>query len=165
VAVNPKLILTGSSSTTLTICPGELITLTASGANIYSWSTGEATPMIVVTPLATSGYTGTGIDANGCKATLVFVVNVGCTGIKHFVSDIKVEIYPNPFSDEITLSSYASGLTLELYDATGKKLQEHKMEAGTSSLNLKNYSVGIYFVKFYNSDHNLIKQEKLIKEF
>jgi hypothetical protein len=57
------------------VCAGETVTLTASGATSYLWSTGETTQSIVV---ATAGtYTVSVVDANGCPGasagTTVFV--------------------------------------------------------------------------------------------
>ncbi len=57
VVVNPTpLVLVNSP----TICEGEDVVLTASGANSYVWSTGEITPTITVSPTTTTAYTLTG---------------------------------------------------------------------------------------------------------
>lgn len=48
------------------ICAGTSATLTATGATNYTWSTGQTTNSIVVTPPATSFYTVTG-STNGCS--------------------------------------------------------------------------------------------------
>ncbi len=48
------------------ICPGTTTTLTATGANTYTWNTGATTPSIVVTPTVNTTYTVAGTDINGC---------------------------------------------------------------------------------------------------
>ncbi|WP_412985146.1 hypothetical protein [Pontimicrobium sp. IMCC45349] len=48
-----------------TICEGESVTLTASGAQIYDWSTGGDTPSILVNPSITTTYTVNGTDSEG----------------------------------------------------------------------------------------------------
>ena len=58
------------------ICNGSVATLTASGANTYSWSTTETSDAISVSPVANTTYTVTGYDAKGCFATATKVVNV-----------------------------------------------------------------------------------------
>ncbi len=47
------------------ICEGESITLTASGADTYSWDTGATTQTITVSPSTTTTYTVTGTNTNG----------------------------------------------------------------------------------------------------
>ncbi|MFH0893035.1 MAG: T9SS type A sorting domain-containing protein [Bacteroidota bacterium] len=58
-----------------TICPGASATLTASGADTYSWSggLGSVNPLIV-TPAVNTTYTVTGIVSGGCSGTAVAVV-------------------------------------------------------------------------------------------
>jgi len=49
------------SATSLSVCPGRTVTLTASGANTYSWNTGAQTQAITVTNTATTTYTVGGL--------------------------------------------------------------------------------------------------------
>ena len=61
-----------------TICAGEgTATLTASGANTYTWSNGIVGDSIIVMPSVTTNYTVTGTDGNGCTGfdTTTIVVN------------------------------------------------------------------------------------------
>ena len=63
--------------TSATICPGSVTTLTASGADTYTWSAnaGSATTATVsVSPTSTTVYTVTGTDANGCTASATSTV-------------------------------------------------------------------------------------------
>lgn len=65
----PTISITASSTS---ICAGDSVTLTASGAGAggsYSWSDGQTTAAITVTPGATITYSVTGTDANGCFNT------------------------------------------------------------------------------------------------
>lgn len=64
------------SSTSATICSGGTATLTASGANTYTWSTTENTASISVSPGSAANYTVTGTDLNGCVNTAIGSVNV-----------------------------------------------------------------------------------------
>jgi len=61
------------------ICPGETSLLTASGAIVYQWSTGATTTVINVTPPASTTYTVTGTDVNGCRGISSFLVTVNPT--------------------------------------------------------------------------------------
>ena len=49
------------------LCSGSSATLTVSGANTYTWSTGANGSAVVISPTVTTTYTLTGTDANGCE--------------------------------------------------------------------------------------------------
>jgi hypothetical protein len=71
-------IVTSSGS----ICIGSSATLTASGANSYTWSTGAMSPSISVTPTATSIYTATGANFCGPSTqTIGVVVDLACQDV------------------------------------------------------------------------------------
>ena len=74
VTVNSLPVVTVNSEA---ICEGTSATLTAAGAASYSWSTGENTVSIVVSPTTTTSYNVTGTDANGCVNTAQSTVTVG----------------------------------------------------------------------------------------
>ena len=57
-------------STPTAICPGNSATLTASGALSYTWNPGAiVSNSIVVSPVVTTNYSVTGINATGCTST------------------------------------------------------------------------------------------------
>ncbi len=58
------------------ICPGDNVTLTASGAVVYSWSWGPTTTAVTVSPSVTTTYTLLAVDANGCSNTASVTVTV-----------------------------------------------------------------------------------------
>jgi len=66
ITVNPLPTVVASNDTT--ICNGSAATISASGANMYSWSnTIVMGPSQTVTPTSTTTYIVTGIDINGCQ--------------------------------------------------------------------------------------------------
>ncbi|HEX8516452.1 MAG TPA: choice-of-anchor tandem repeat GloVer-containing protein [Bacteroidia bacterium] len=64
------------SSSAATVCPGQAVTLTASGATTYSWTNGINNGT-AFTPASSSTYTVTGTDVYGCVNTSTASVNVG----------------------------------------------------------------------------------------
>ncbi|MGD9494425.1 MAG: gliding motility-associated C-terminal domain-containing protein [Bacteroidales bacterium] len=56
-----------------TICSGQSATLTAAGANTYSWSTGSTGASITVSPTTTTSYTVTGTSAGGTGSAVATV--------------------------------------------------------------------------------------------
>ncbi|WP_159023876.1 T9SS type A sorting domain-containing protein [Formosa sp. L2A11] len=59
-----------------TICNGTEVTLTATGAVTYLWSTGEETESITITPTETTTYSVTGKDSSGNTDTDEVVITV-----------------------------------------------------------------------------------------
>jgi sugar lactone lactonase YvrE len=78
VTVNPlpSIIITPISPIT---CSGQNITLTASGGTSYVWNNGAIGSSVEVAPTATTTYSVTGTDANGCSATASKTVNIYST--------------------------------------------------------------------------------------
>lgn len=64
-------VITGSTA----ICSGNSTTLTASGADSYTWSNGATTPSITVSQAGT--YTVTGTTTDGCNGSAGVTVSVG----------------------------------------------------------------------------------------
>jgi hypothetical protein len=75
----PTVSITGNTA----VCLGENATLTATGANIYNWSTGASGALIQVSPSANTIYTLSSITASGA---------VNCPGS----ASIQVSVKPNP---------------------------------------------------------------------
>jgi len=66
-----------ASATPASICQGDQSTLSASGANSYTWDQGlGAGQTHIVTPPTTTTYTVTGTDGNGCSNTARVTVSV-----------------------------------------------------------------------------------------
>lgn len=94
-----------------TICSGASVTLTATGADNYVWSTGATTASISQSPAAATSYTVTGTSA-GCSGTATSTITVNPAPLAHFGADKLTscrEFCPN-FSDSSTIagSSIAS---------------------------------------------------------
>ncbi len=74
VTVNPLPTVT-ANATTITICNGDPVTLTGSGATSYTWDNG-VTDGVPFNPSATTTYTVTGTDGNSCQNTAQITVTV-----------------------------------------------------------------------------------------
>ena len=83
----------------LTICSGEQVTLTASGATAYQWTGGIAngTPFA---PGTTATYTVTGTTVNGCAGTDQVIVTVNATpeAIASIVDDVTLTATPGDYN-------------------------------------------------------------------
>lgn len=87
VTVNP--LPTVNAGVDQAVCAGVQVTLTASGASTYTWTNGVVNGM-AFTPVATTTYTVTGTDANGCVNTDQVIVTVNPIPTVNAGNDISI---------------------------------------------------------------------------
>ncbi len=156
ITVYPSPTLTVSGD--FTICPGIQSSLTATGAQYYSWSNGATTPVIFINPTITSIYTVTGSDYRGCSdSRSVTVETTGCVGMKKLATEHDLKIYPNPTSGNLSLNIYTE-CEVQLMNTSGELLLSKSYFPGTYNLNLSNLPAGIYFLEVRNTEGlNILK--------
>jgi PKD repeat protein len=77
ITVNP-IPTVAATSASATICNGQSVTLTASGATSYSWNTGPTTNTVSVSPTSNTTYTVTG-TTSGCSNSAIVSVTVNAS--------------------------------------------------------------------------------------
>jgi gliding motility-associated-like protein len=82
-----------------TICPGSTTTLTASGANTYTWNTGATTSSIVITPTVNTTFSVTGTNINGCvSATATTSVTLSTSSNLTVTASVPIACSNVPFT-------------------------------------------------------------------
>jgi hypothetical protein len=158
---SPTVSLAGTS----TICVGESSTLTASGADTYSWNTGASTSSIVVSPSVTTPYTAIGTSSiTGCSGTTTLSLGVNlCTGINTVSTKINgLLIYPNPSNGEFTVElNNGASKTIQVTDFTGKLVYTNTSSKDKVNVNISHLASGIYYIKIQsNNASEIIKMVK-----
>lgn len=143
----PSLTLTSSGS----ICAGFVATLSASGANSYTWSNSAVAASIVVSPSVTTVYTVTGVNAFGCTASQTISQQVDpCLGLAEITNSGTIKIYPNPATSVLHVEIYDSGenAVLEVLNVLGQKLMEFHVNINRRvELNISELQKGCYYLK------------------
>ena len=99
----PKVNLNASTNN---ICLGSNVTLTASGANTYTWSDGLPNSITnTVTPKVSTNYTVTGVDVNGCSNTSTAKITV------YDLPIIKANATNNPICEGDNISLFGSSIS------------------------------------------------------
>lgn len=168
VSVNTNSLPVMSANTSASVlCVGSSATLTANGANTYSWTSVGAGASVVVSPTTTTTYTVEGTDVNGCTDTISIQQIVStCTGINSaLVNASGVSIYPNPSNGLITLmvTDATKAMHFEVYDAVGKIIVTKEIITNETQINLSELAHGIYSYRLVNANGS-VSQGKLIKE-
>lgn len=144
VNANPTVIASSNNSV---ICSGQTATLSATGANTYTWSTGSNASGIVVSPTLTTTYSLTGTNASGCSNNSMVTQSVSvCTGIETLAVTETINIYPNPTNGLFFVElPYVSNIIIT--DALGRIVLNERMAEGKQEIDLQNEAKGIYFIK------------------
>ena len=126
----PILSVTGNT----TICLGQTTTLTASGANTYTWSNGSNSNSIVLTPTISMSYTLSGTNSvNGCSNSIIVNVIV---------------------SDALTINSLSNKICVGdsmIYTAVGSPSYTWSNGANTNTVSLKPIITTTYTVSSLTS--------------
>jgi hypothetical protein len=104
-----------------------------------------------------SGYNDTIYTSNDTLITLVaeFQHEVSVEGIK----GKNIKIYPNPAHTEIYIQADTPTI-LRLYDIFGREIKD----CHENKLSISELKKGLYFLRVFDKNGNLLKTEKLIKE-
>jgi hypothetical protein len=155
--------LTVSPNTT--ICRNQPITLSASGANTYLWSTGSSSASIVVAPNTTTTYSVIGTSSlGGCTTTKTVTITVSpCTELSDFSAEnIQLQLFPNPFQKIIKLECNTVMSKLVITDLAGKVVIETQVNAKTHSIETE-FAEGVYSLSVYGADNSLLARKKIVK--
>lgn len=143
VLPTPAMSVTGP----FTICPGESVTITASGAENYLWSNNANTSSIVVTPLIPTTYTVSGTNSNlQCSAVqIVFLTLDPCTSISTY-TQTKLLLYPNPVHDHFIIEAKVKQ-QIQLINVLGQIQRVFELSASENYCDVQELPSGIYFLR------------------
>lgn len=143
-----------------TVCPGNSVTLTGSGAAIYTWNNG-VTNGVAFVPATTMVYTVTGTSFGGCTNTDQVTVYVECAGITEFDNFI-VKVFPNPSSDFVKIECENVMDAISIHSIGGELIYKLTPKDNVAIINVMDLNSGIYIIKAYSEVGIITK--RLIKE-
>jgi hypothetical protein len=128
------------------ICAGNSVTLTATGATTYSWNTGATSSVIIVSPGTTTNYVVYADKGQACSSFSIITVQASkCTDLsEEFIPKLGLRQEGN--GNKIHLDS-PPGTMVYIYSVTGALLTEIKTEDYSETLELSEFSDGIYIVR------------------
>lgn len=146
-----------------TICNGQTINLLASGAQNYTWSSGENGAGISVSPVQSTVYTVSGTDINGCSSQAqlhIEVLDCGVVGLEKGQAKAPVLLYPNPNKGVLFLENCSENTTPLLYNSLGQLVQLKNKESACNSrkeLDLTLLPRGVYFIRIEDQVWKVLK--------
>lgn len=164
---------TVSASGPLVFCPGGSVVLSANagGGLIYQWLKNG----VDITGATDIDYTATTAGVYRClvtkaptgcsKLSNTATVTVACREgeAESIIQNPLFSIYPNPSTNKITveIQSLNDSELLIIMDITGKQLEEITITQAVTTIDISNFSSGIYLIKLANSNMQYI--EKFVK--
>lgn len=135
------------------ICTGQSVTLTASGAQTYTWlpiGLSNTNPVRVVSPAFTTAYTVLGTNMGLCNATgaaTVQVSNCSDVGLEENSGwEKSLLVFPNPSSSDITIRS-EKDLDLVLVNELGQTVDRIRLDAGNDrQYPVRGLAYGVYYL-------------------
>ncbi|PBQ33118.1 hypothetical protein CNR22_15465 [Sphingobacteriaceae bacterium] len=146
VFVYPLPALTVAASSSL-ICSGESNILTVGSTSSYTWSTGQTSSTISVSPSVTTVYSATVKNSNNCLNTASITVDVSdCTGLSAFSKTSALLVYPNPNNGSFVIKADAE-ITLQIINDIGQVVKTLNLEERNSrEISVQDLPAGIYFL-------------------
>jgi len=80
-----------------------------------------------------------------------------------YVNQNYITIYPNPVQNQLTISGELSLYQIEILNSLGQVYQTINPNGSVYTINILSLPSGLYFVKVSNTDNNLVKVQKIIK--
>ena len=134
------------------------VTTTGSNANSSSGSVSFTVGQLVVSSLKNNDA----MVIHGVQQPYEISV---ITGVEIPEIKLVLNIFPNPTSDILTLKTEeydTEGLSYRLFNAAGLMMQDKKVTGNETTISMRRYSSGIYYLKVINKNLD-IKTFKIIK--
>ncbi len=131
------------------------LVLSTGSFSSYQWyKDGVAIPGATAqnhTATANGSYTVEVVDMNGCPgtSTSVIVTNVS---VHSTTSTSRIEVYPNPFTNQFKVTGVERGSGIYLMDAAGKKVGEWTAEEDALMVTTTDLAAGVYLLKIVSVD-------------
>jgi hypothetical protein len=127
-------------------CAGQSVTITAGGANSYTWMPVNVTGnQFVLTPSSGSVLTVAGSGPGGCVSTQNYTLAVGkCLGLGEKQTESPFILYPNPFLNTLSVKNDIHVREVRIYSAIGQQMRV--FDAGFGEMDLSPLSAGMYIV-------------------
>ena len=150
---------------------GDALLTVMPGTNQTTWLTATipftyysaSTPDTIIIGGVTDAYLLTGSLSGSTNASTTiyfddFVMSGGTLGTSILeTTNPLILAYPNPTNSIINLNLLGTDANvMEVYDVAGNLIHTEQLNSLKTTLNIENYTIGLYFVKFYNNQHNYI---------
>lgn len=154
------------------ICENTSATLTASGNGSIEWfddlasTNAISTNSVFVTdplPIGTYTYYAQATNFLSSPRVAVTVTVTDCTSLLSYNKEGTVKLYPNPGTGLFNLELSADINFLKVYNSDGRLISSQKSQQGLNTVDLTEYSNGIYFIQLLHNSTLLSTKKVLVQ--
>lgn len=153
-----------------TMCFGDSVILTGTGAISYLWQPGNVNGTVITSfPSANTTYTVVGTDAYSCTgSSVVNVAVINCATEVEAENSTSIQIYPNPTTGifDLSVEGLNGSYTIIVLNVLGQKMMELQKQANAIateiSLDASLLPAGAYFIRLSSGDRQWMK--RLLKQ-
>ncbi len=106
------------------------------------------------------------VTANGNPSNPALFTPCVTSSIAEIENQNAISVYPNPFTNSTTIvvesKKYKVESYLELDDITGRRISSIEFTGNTYTLSAEGLAKGMYFVRVYDKDKNIIGTSKIV---
>ncbi len=171
VIITQPLVLNANVNSTYTscgtCCDGSATVMPTGGTPPYTylWSISQTTQ--TATGLCNGSYTVCVTDANGCTSCTVTTISFNVS--MPDITEKDFSIYPNPFSDILTISDIEGSADIKLFNLLGEVVYYEKITTSPVMVSLSNHDLhtptlksGIYLIEITTESGRTTK--RIVKE-
>lgn len=137
------------------------------GYRIVSWEPADLFPdqtalqqsIVVDTPVR---ITATAVSDDSCTDVSRIQVLVWPVGISQQAAHEQIQLYPNPAGSKVNLRCPEPGM-VQVRDLTGKTVLQHRMTAGSETLDIRELTPGVYLVCLSDEQGRTLPPRRLVK--
>ncbi|HET6992619.1 MAG TPA: T9SS type A sorting domain-containing protein, partial [Bacteroidia bacterium] len=104
-------------------------------------------------------------DVNGCSNSATQQITVDlCLGLSNGIINSDVEVFPNPFSNSVTVATDnpQAKADLKIYNLLGEEVYSSVITNQKTEIDLQSLQSGIYFIRITSGDRTITK--KIVKQ-
>ena len=135
------------------------------------WTSTDAPDTVQIIAAASGGYNLSDfLQSSGEVGSQLWVDDInlwsGHIGIENEYINLNVNIYPNPATDFVTISTgnLPSDMNITLFDVNGKQISSKNMNSNNYQLDVTGLATGVYAISITDSKNNLVHRSKFIKK-
>jgi hypothetical protein len=176
VPPSPAISISGPSTASI----GSNVTITATLTNAgpgYNIQWYNNASFVTQTPVPNYNYVkGAGTDNWTATLTNVICLNVSANSntqvvsvpvnVENVAADNGIQVYPNPFENELYISGLAAGTKLYLYDMKGGLVKEWTATANktAATYNTQGLAKGLYLLRFVDANGNTVAKLSVTRQ-